>query len=154
MVIRRSTGISTKTGPGRPVSAVRIAVVSTSGICRVSATVHEPLVIGREERDLLGLLERAQPAQAERRRAADQEQRAPRRVRVGDTGDGVGDAGPGGDHGHADIAGEPRVGVAGMGARLLVAHVDDRDALGEAAVVDRQDVAAAEREDDGRRRPA
>ncbi len=46
MVMRRSTGISTKTGPGRPVSAVRIAVVSTSGIWRVSDTVHEPLVMG------------------------------------------------------------------------------------------------------------
>ena len=47
MVMRRSTGISTKTGPGRPVSAVRMAVVSTSGIWRVSATDHEPLVMGR-----------------------------------------------------------------------------------------------------------
>ena len=47
MVMSRSTGISTKTGPGRPVSAVRMAVVSTSGICRVSATVHAPLVTAR-----------------------------------------------------------------------------------------------------------
>ena len=46
MVIRRSTGISTKTGPGLPVSAVRMAVVRTSGICRVSDTVQEPLVMG------------------------------------------------------------------------------------------------------------
>jgi hypothetical protein len=46
-VISRSTGISTKTGPGRPVSACRIAVVSTSGIWRVSLTVQEPLVMGR-----------------------------------------------------------------------------------------------------------
>ena len=46
VVIRRSTGISTKTGPGRPERAVRIAVVRTSGICRVSATVNAPFVIG------------------------------------------------------------------------------------------------------------
>jgi hypothetical protein len=34
-----------------------------------------------------------------------------------------------------------------MRAGLVVAHVDDSDALAEAAVVDRQDVATAEREE-------
>ncbi len=47
LVSSRSTGISTNTGPGRPDSATRMAVVSTSGICRVSATDHDPLVMGR-----------------------------------------------------------------------------------------------------------
>ena len=34
-----------------------------------------------------------------------------------------------------------------MGRGLLVTHVDDADALGQAAIVDRQDMTAAERED-------
>ena len=41
-----------------------------------------------------------------------------------------------------------------MGGGLLVAHVDDPDALGEAAVVDRQDVAAAQCEDVAHTGPA
>ena len=96
---------------------------------------------------MLSLLERAETAQAERRGAADQEQRAARSVRVGDAGHRIGDAGPRNHDRHADPSGEPRIGVARVGGRLLVAHVDDPDALGEAAVVDRQDVAAAQGEE-------
>ena len=55
-------------------------------------------------------------------------------------------AGPGRDHRDADVLREPRVRVGGVGGRLLVAEVDDPDAFGEAAVVDRQDVPAAQRE--------
>jgi hypothetical protein len=100
-----------------------------------------------EERELLGLLERAEPAQSEGRGAADQQQRASRGVGVGDSGDRVGDAGTGNDDGHPDAAREPRVRVSRVGGRLLVTHVDDADAFAETAVVDRQDVAAAQRED-------
>jgi hypothetical protein len=45
------------------------------------------------------------------------------------------------------MAGEARVGIRGMGGRLFVAHVHDGDPFVEAAVVDGQDVAAAEGED-------
>ena len=100
-----------------------------------------------EQRHLLRLLERAQSAEPERRGAADQEQRAPRRVGVGHARDGIGHAGPGGHHRHSNIAGEPRVGVPRMGTGLLVAHVHHLEALAHAAVVDGQDMAAAERED-------
>jgi len=101
------------------------------------------------ERDLVHLLEGALPLEPERRAAADQEQRAPRRVGVGHPGDRVGDAGTGHDDGDAKAAREPRPGIRRVGRRLLVPHVDDLDAVSEAAIVDRQDVAAAEREDDG-----
>jgi len=96
--------------------------------------------------DLLDLLERAETAQPERGRAPDEEHRAAGGVGIGDAGDRVGDARARGDQGHADVAGEARVGVGGVGAGLLVAHVHHLHALGDAAVVDRQDVAAAEGE--------
>ena len=55
--------------------------------------------------------------------------------------------GPGGDRAHAGPPGHARVAVGGVAGGLLVAHVDDADALVEAAVVDGLDVAAAEREE-------
>ena len=55
--------------------------------------------------------------------------------------------GPGGGHHAAELAGLARVAVGGVRGDLLVAHVDDADALVDAAVVDVDDVAAAERED-------
>ena len=48
---------------------------------------------------------------------------------------------------HAGHAGQARPGVGGVGGGLLVADVDDADALVDAAVVDVDDVAAAEGED-------
>ena len=48
----------------------------------------------------------------------------------------------------AGLAGDARVAVGGVGRDLLVADVDDLDALVDAAVVDVDDVAAAEGEDD------
>ena len=69
------------------------------------------------------------------------------RQRVGDAGDGVGGARAGGDDGAAGPAGDARVAVGGVGRDLLVADVDDLDALVDAAVVDVDDVAAAEGED-------
>ena len=66
---------------------------------------------------------------------------------VRDAGHGVGDAGARHDHGDAEPAGEARPRVRGVRRRLLVADVDHADAVAEAGVVDRQDVAAAERED-------
>ena len=96
---------------------------------------------------MVHLLEGAAPLEPERRSTADQEEWAPGSMRVRDAGHGVGDAGPGHDHGHAEPPGEPRPRVRGVRRRLLVADVDHPDAVAEAGVVDRQDVAAAERED-------
>jgi len=100
-----------------------------------------------QQGDLLHLLQGTEAAQAQRGGAPDEQQRAAGGVRVGHAGHGVGHAGSGGDDRHPDVAGEPRVGVGRVGRRLLVAYVDHGDAVLHAAVIDRQDVTAAQRED-------
>ena len=99
-----------------------------------------------QQRHLLHLLEGAEAAQAERSGAPDEEHGTPRRIRVGDAGHRIGHARPRRDDRDAEIAGETRPGIRGMRSRLLVAQIDDADPLAEAAVVDRQDVAATQRE--------
>ena len=64
-----------------------------------------------------------------------------------DAGDGIGAAGPGGRDDASELAGLTRVAVGRVRGDLLVAHVDDADALIDAAVVDVDDVPAAERKD-------
>ena len=84
---------------------------------------------------------------AERALAADMEHRAFRAEGGGDAGHRVGAAGTRRRHHAAELAGLARIAVGGVRRRLLVAHVDDADALIEAAVVDVDDMAAAKRED-------
>ena len=80
---------------------------------------------------------------------AEDQDRGVRAPGVGDAGHAVGDAGPRSDRRDADAAGiAARPGVGGVHRRLLVAHVDDLDALVDAAVVEGHDVAAGEGEDD------
>ena len=55
--------------------------------------------------------------------------------------------GPGGRDDAAELAGLARIAVGRVRGDLLVAHVDDANALIDAAVVDVDDVAAAKRED-------
>jgi hypothetical protein len=76
-----------------------------------------------------------------------------RELRVLERGDGVGDAGPGGDRGHAGDAGQPRRGVGGEDGGDLVAGVDDADAARLGRRQDGRDVPAAQREDHARRGP-
>src|SRR3954468_10227875 len=94
--------------------------------------------------DVGQVLEGAHLVLVQRALAADQQERALRAEGVGDAGDRVGGAGAGGDDGAARLAGDARVRVGGMRGDLLVADVDDLDALVDAAVVDVDDVAAAE----------
>ena len=147
IVISTSTGISTNTGPGRPVSAVRMAVVSTSGICRVSDTVHEPLVMGRSRSTCSTSCSEPRPRRASgaappmRRRGLRAEKALATPVTASVT------PGAGRHHGHSDVAGEARVGVTRVRGGLLVAHVHHLDAFADAAVVDGQDVATAQGED-------
>ena len=145
--IRRSTAISTKTGPGltrqRHVDRAREVLRDEPRLRYRPGALRD----GPQERDLVHLLESAPAPEPERRAAADQEEGAPRGVGVRDTGHGVGDAGARHDHGDAEPAGETRPRVRSVRRRLLVADVDHPDAVTEAGVVDRQDVAAAERED-------
>ena len=61
--------------------------------------------------------------------AAEQHHRAQRHVGVREPGDGVGDAGAGGDRSHAGLAGGERPTLGHVGGGLLVAGVDDADAL-------------------------
>ena len=79
--------------------------------------------------------------------ATDVQNRALRAESRGDAGDRVGAAGAGGGDDAAEFAGLARIAVGGVRRGLLVAHVDDADALVQAAVVDVDDVAAAQRED-------
>ena len=97
--------------------------------------------------DVREVLEGPHLVLVERALAADQQHRALSPERVRDSGDGVGRARAGGDDGAAGLAGHAGVSVGGVGRDLLVADVDDLDALVDAAVVDVDDVPAAERED-------
>jgi hypothetical protein len=100
-----------------------------------------------EEIHLLHLLEAAAALVELRRRTPEEDERRVGRVGVRHPGERVGHARARGDHRHADAAGDPRVCVRGMGGALLVAGVDDLDALLHQARVDRRDVEAGEGED-------
>ena len=78
---------------------------------------------------------------------ADVQHRALRAERRGDAGHGVRAAGPRRGHDAAELAGLARITVGRVGRDLFVAHVDDADAFVDAAVVDIDDVAAAQGED-------
>ena len=97
--------------------------------------------------DMRQILKRPHLVLGQRGLAADVQDRALGAERRGDAGDGVGAAGAGGGDDAAELAGLAGVAVGGVRGHLLVAHVDDADAFIEAAVVDVDDVAAAERED-------
>ena len=100
----------------------------------------------RHERHVVDLLQRAL-APAERRSAAAQHQH--RRVvlcRRRHRAHAVGDARPGGERAHAGGARDLGPPLGGECRRLLVADVDEVDALGAASVVDGEQVAAREGE--------
>src|ERR1700730_9894396 len=60
---------------------------------------------------------------------------------------GIGAARPGGGYDAAELARLAGMAVGGVRGDLFVAHVDDADALIDAAVIDVDDVATAKRED-------
>ena len=60
---------------------------------------------------------------------------------------GVGDSRSGRHDRHSELAGQPGVGLGGVGGRLLVTDVDDLDSLLDATVEDGDDVAPREGED-------
>ena len=70
-------------------------------------------------------------------------------MRRGDRAHAVGDARAGGERGDARLARDLRPALGGERGRLLVAHVDEVDALLAAAVVDREEVPAGQREELG-----
>ena len=87
------------------------------------------------------------PQRAIGRAAADDEHRAVARLRLRQRRRRVGDAGPGGDRGDAALARHLGPTLGGEGGRLLVAHVDDADAVLGGAGEDRPDVTAVEGEE-------
>ncbi len=108
-----------------------------------------PFGDAQEQIDLLDLLQRPLAGIESRGRAADEQERRVGGEGVGDPGQRVGNARPGGDHRDSKAARETRVGIGGVGGALLVPGVDDPDAYIDAAGVDRSDVQPGEREDRG-----
>ena len=102
---------------------------------------------GRHNVDVGQVLQRAHLVLVQRALAADVQDRALRAQRGGDAGDRVGAAGTGRGHHATELAGLAGVAVGGVRGDLLVAHVDDADAFVQAAIVDVDDMAAAQRED-------
>ncbi len=100
-----------------------------------------------DERQVVDLLERAHPPPHLGRAAAERHHRHAVGLRGGDRADAVGHAGAGGEGADARLAGRLGPADRGEGGGLLVAEVDDVDPLGLAAVVDREEVAAAEGEE-------
>ena len=111
-----------------------------------NARVRAARVTGRRMIDMRDVLQRTHIGLRARRAAADQQHRRPRQRGVGHGGDGVGDAGPGGHHGDAEVARQLGMGVRHVHGGALVAHVDDADALPGDVVPDRLDVAALQAE--------
>ena len=147
MPLSTSIGHSRKTGPGRPAVASRKAIAVYSASRFVCTTVRAHLVIGRPGRHGAIPAARHDPL-LHRRGAAEDHHGAAARVGVGDAGDAVGHAWPRGQQRDARLAGDARPALGGMDGDLLVAGIHHANALAHAAVVDRGDVAAAEREDD------
>jgi hypothetical protein len=98
------------------------------------------------ERHVIDLLERSLAPAELRRASAEHDHRRAVLLRRGQGAHPVGDARPRGQRRHARLARDLGPALGGEGRRLLVADVDQRDALLAAAVVDREEVAAAERE--------
>ncbi len=98
-------------------------------------------------RDVIHLLERAHPPARDGRAAAEHEHRAVAGLRLGQRGHRVGDARPGGDRGHSALARHLGPTLGREGGRLLVAHIDDANAVLGRAGEDRPDVAAVQCEE-------
>ena len=98
--------------------------------------------------DVRKVLERPHLVLVEGALTADQQHRALGTERVGNAGDGVGRPRAGRHDRAAGFPGHPRVAVGSVCRHLLVTDVDDLDAFIGAAVVDVDDMAAAEGEDD------
>ncbi len=98
------------------------------------------------EGNVVDLLQRALAPAELGRPAAEHEDRRVVLARGGDRAHAVGHARAGGQRAHAELAGHLGPALGGERSRLLVADVDDVDPLRPAAVVDREQVAARQRE--------
>ena len=99
------------------------------------------------ERQVIDLLQRALPPAPRRRATAEHDHRRVALQRRPHRAHPVRDAGSGGQRRHAGPPRDLRPALGRERRGRLVARVDERDALGAAAVVDREEVPARERED-------
>ncbi len=99
-----------------------------------------------DERHVIDLLERSLAPSELRRPPSEHQQRGAIVGGGRDRGHPVGDAGAGGQRAHADGARHLGPALGGERRGLLVADVDDLDPLGAAAVVDREQMTAGQRE--------
>ena len=97
--------------------------------------------------DMWQILQRTHHVLRQRALAADMQHRAFGAERRRDAGNGVGAAWACRGHHAAELAGLPRITVGRMRRHLFVANVDDADAFVDAAVIDVDDMAAAQSED-------
>ena len=141
-----SSGKSRNVGPECGACATRNASSTIPGISAVVRGRRGELRQRANERDVVDLLERPLPPPELRRASPEHDQRRVVLRRRRDRAHPVGHARPGGQRAHADRPGDLRPALGGERRRLLVADVDQLDSLGAAAVVDREQVAARERE--------
>ena len=141
-----SSGRSRNVGPGRRRERGRERLVDQLGDLGRRDRGARALGERAHERDVVDLLERALAPAHLRRAAAEHDHRRVVLVRGGDRAHAVGDAGPGGQRADARLARDLRPALGGERGGRLVADVDQVDALGAAAVVEREEVPARERE--------
>ena len=101
------------------------------------------------EGHVVELLQRALAPAHRRGTAAEDEHRRAVLLRRGDRAHPVRHAGAGGQRSHAGLSGDLGPALGGEGGGRLVAHVDEVDALLAAAVVDREQMPAGQREELG-----
>ncbi len=144
-----SFGRSTSTGPGRPVPARWNASAIACGMSAADCTRKLCLVIGSVIPEMSASWKASVPMNGAPDLAGDRDHRHRVHVGVGDRGDQVGRAGPGGRHADADLAGGLRVPLGRVPCALLVA---DQDVPHPRGVVQRvvrgQDRAAGDAEHD------
>ena len=125
----------------------RAAIAIMSATRSVVSTLGGELGDRPHHLDVRQVLQRAHLVLGEPPPAADMQHRALGAECGRDAGHRIGAAGARGGDDAAELAGLARIAVGGVGRHLLVADVDDPDALVDAAVIDVDDVAAAEGED-------
>ena len=139
--------MSSRTGPGRPVEATWKASWTYSGIWRGVGDLEGVLDEGQRGAEDVGLLEAVGADQLGADLAGDEDGRDRVHHRVGDRGDQVGRAGPGGGEGDPDPAGGLGVALGGVAAALLVADLDVAEVGVDERVVGRQVGPAGDPED-------
>ena len=134
--------MSTSTGPGRPDMAILKRLPQRRR--NVRCLGDQEVVLGDRQRDAgdVGFLERVGSDQRFGDLAGDADDRNRVHHRVGDAGDQVGRAGPGGGQRDADLAARPRVAVGHMRGALFVADQHVANRVIEQCVVGRQDCPA------------